>query len=435
MGFATRVKNAWNAFRNKDPSELQKVLDPDGFTYSPGGMPTLSPMVQRRFLQAGSNKTLAVAIFERIATDVANVDIKHVRVNDNGGYVETLDTGLNYILTTEANIDQTGREFIKDVVLTMMDGNGVAACVPIDTSIDPMKGSFDILTMRVGKVTDWRPYAVNVTVYNERSGMMEQIWLPKETVGLIVNPFRDIMNEPNSTMQRLIRTLGQMDDINDRAASGKIDLIIQLPYAIKGEARVKEAQNRVKQIEAQLAQSDHGIAYMDSTEKVIQLNRAVENTLLQQAKDLEDQLYTQLGVTSEIMNGSANESTMINYYNRVINPILDAIVDEFNRKFLTKTARTQKQIVKYYRDPFELTTSEQIAEIADKFTRNAILSSNEMRSVIGFEPVEDERANELRNKNLNVTDKELNEPILVDDGSKKKGGEEPKELSQPVDSM
>lgn len=423
----SRLRHAWNAFRNKDPGEDHIVVRDDEInpmTYSPmrGGF-SVQEVMPKRFRYAGMDRSIAIAIFERIATDCSLVDVKHVRVSSNDGYEETINDGLNHILSVEANIDQTGREFLKDLVLTMLDGKGVAAAVPVDTTVTPDMdngGSFDVVTMRVGTVVDWLPQSVQVEVYNERSGLREQIWLPKRVVALVVNPFRNVMNEPNSTLARLTRKLALLDDLDDEKAHGKLDLIIQLPYVIRSEARKQEAEKRRGEIENQLAESPYGIAYADGTEKIVQLNRAIENNLLPQIEYLTKQLFSQLGLTQEILDGTATESAMINYYNRTINPIMNAICDEFERKFLTKTARTQRQAIRYYRDPFQLTTSEQIAEIADKFTRNAILSSNEMRSVIGFNPVEDERANELRNKNLNATDAELDQPILVDEGGGRK---------------
>lgn len=429
VGLAMRVTRAWNAFRNKDPAAFPKEEGIDPVTYSPTGsvgIMTSVPQTPRRFLRAGADRTIIASIYDRIATDCSRVSVRHVRVDQNDGYVETINDGLNDIFTLEANVDQTGREFLTDVVMTMLDGNGVAACVPVDVTSRPESpGSFDILTMRVGKVTDWLPRSVKVELYNDMTGNVEQLWLPKGYVGIVVNPFRSVMNEPNSTLAHLTDKLAQIDSINDQISSGKIDLLIQLPYVTKSKTRQEEAEKRVGQIYDQLKDSEYGIAYIDGTEKVIQLNRSLENNILSQVEFLTKQLYSQLGLTQEIMDGTASESAMNNYYNRTINPILDAICDEFERKFLTKTARSQGQAVRYYRDPFGLTTSEQIAEIADKFTRNAILSSNEMRAVIGFKPVDDERANELRNKNLNATDKELETPILATDGDGEKA-EEPK---------
>lgn len=429
MALGKRLQHAWNAFRNKDPGT---ELAPYGYGAEQGssqlfpmpsgyGLMSSEPLT-RRFTTAGVDKSLAVSIYDRLATDCSLVAIKHVRVNDNNGYMETIQDGLNYIFETEANVDQTGREFLKDIVLTMLDGNGVAACVPIEFGERPEEDStsYDIRTMRVGTVTDWAPNDVKVRVYNEILGIKEDIWIPKKLCAIVINPFREIMNEPNSTLRRITQKMAMLDSIDEQTASGKIDLIIQLPYALKSEAKIDQANKRRKELEDQLKDSTYGVAYTDSTEKIIQLNRSLENNLLSQIEYLTKQLYSQLGLTEEIMNGTASESAMINYYNRTINPILNAICDEFERKFLTKTARTQRQAIRYYRDPFQLTTSEQIAEIADKFTRNAILSSNEMRSVIGFNPVADERANELRNKNLNATDGELDNPILVKDEKEEK---------------
>lgn len=418
VGLGMRITHAWNAFRNKDPAG--RVLQEDVQSLAPQGVSgilSVNPQTPRRFVHLGGDRTIITSIYERIATDCARVDVKHVRVDENDGYLETINDGLNSIFSLEANIDQTGREFLEDIVMTMMEGNGVACCVPVDVTAKPQEqASFDIVTMRVGKVMDWAPRSVNVEVYNDQTGNREQLWLPKGYVAIIVNPFRSVMNEPNSTLSRLTTKLSQIDAIDNQISSGKIDMLIQLPYVVKSGMRKEEANKRMELIAEQLKDSEYGIAYIDGTEKVIQLNRPLENNILNQVEYLTDLLYSQLGLTQEIIDGTASESAMINYYNRTINPMLDAICDEFTRKFLTKTARSQGQVIKYYRDPFSLTTSEQIAEIADKFTRNAILSSNEMRAVIGFRPVDDERANELRNKNLNATDQELSSPILTDAG-------------------
>lgn len=425
MSVGMRIQHAWNAFRNKDPALASNpfgygVDDETGIRISPEDIGvSVSEPLPHRFRSYGVDKTLAISIFDKLATDVCNADIRHVRLDKNGQYSETIDDGLNDIFNLEANIDQTGREFIRDIVLTMLDGIGVAVCVPVLMGTDPYgKATLDkVKTMRVGVPIDWKSQQILVNVYNETIGQTQQIWIPKRYCAIIVNPFRQIMNEPGSTLRQITEKTAQLDRINDRASSGKVDILIQLPYALKGDKKVEEAKKRLEELHDQLEGSTYGIGYIDSTEKVIQLNRSLENTLLQQIDGLTDQLFAQMGFTKEIMNGTATESTMNNYYNRSVNPILDAICDEFDRKFLTKTARSQGQAIRYYRDPFTLTTSEQIAEIADKFTRNAILSSNEMRSVIGFNPVDDERANELRNKNLNASDAEMDDPILTDNKS------------------
>lgn len=426
LSFMTRLRHGWNAFNNKDPSGF--ALDiPDygtgGYITHPG-ISVINELQPRRFLQAGIDQTFVTSIFERIATDCAIVNLMHCRVDENKRYLETIHSGLNNCLTVEANIDQTGREFLSDLVLTMLDGNGVAAVVPVDTTIDPINsGSYDIQSMRVGTVIDWHPREVNVQVYNERTGMREQIWIPKSICALIVNPFRDVMNAPNSTLRRLTSKLALLDVIDDQSGSGKLDLIIQLPYITKNPTKKAEAKQRRDELEEQLENSKLGIGYIDGTEKVVQLNRPVENNLMAQVEYLTSMLYSQLGLTQEIMDGTASESAMLNYYNRLINPILNAIVDEMGRKFLTKTARTQGQAICYFRDPFSLMTSDRLAEIADKFTRNEIVSSNEMRSAIGFKPVNDARADELRNKNLNASEQQMADPIMVD--RQLPGGENP----------
>lgn len=421
LSLGSRLRHGWNAFKNKDPSvityepELSEYSGLHGY-YNGSYVSTLNQ--PRRFRLAGVDQTFVTSIYERLATDASNVEFMHCKVDDNKRYLEPVKSGLNYCLTTEANIDQTGRELLIDIVLTMLDGNGVAAVVPIDTSINPLKtGSYDIQTIRVGTVVDWQPRDVKVQVYNDRTGLQQQLWLPKSTVALIVNPFREIMNAPNSTLRRLTRKLALLDDIDEQTGSGKLDLLIQLPYTLKNQAKMDEATKRHAELESQLENSRLGIGYIDATEKVIQLNRPVENNLLSQIEYLTKMLYTQLGLTDEIMNGTAAEAAMINYYHRTRDPILNAIKDELTRKFLTKTARSQGQAILYFSDPFALTTSENLAEIADKFTRNEIVSSNEMRSVIGFKPIDDARADELRNKNLNPSVEQMANPVTTNNNS------------------
>lgn len=402
-----RLQHAWNAFINKkDDYYVPRDYYGVGYSYRP----------DRPKLTRGHERSIVTAIFNRIAIDCAAINIQHVRLDQNGRYLEPIPSGLNYCLTTEANIDQTGRAFILDAVLSMLD-EGCIAIVPVETSINPIQtDSYDIRNMRVGKIIEWKPEHVKVRLYNDRTGNREEIILPKKMVSIIENPLYSIMNEPNSTLQRLIRKLNVLDTIDEQTASGKLDLIIQLPYVVKTEARRKQAESRRKDIEMQLAGSKYGIAYTDGTEKVVQLNRSIENQMLPQIEYLTKMLYSQLGMTEAVLNGSADEKEMLNYYNRTIEPILGALAKEMERKFLTKTARTQGQAIYYFRDPFKLVPVNEIAEIADKFTRNEILSSNEVRAIIGYRPVDDARADELRNKNLNKSDKEMeSSPITTDE--------------------
>lgn len=388
--FSERLQHAWNAFRNnRDPTVPVST--------GPGS----SDRLDRRRRRIFADKSIVTAIENRIAIDVAAISIQHVRLDNDGRYRETIKSGLNSIFTLEANLDQTGRAFIQDLVQSMFD-EGVVAVVPVDTTLSPLEtGGFDIQTARVAKITQWYPAHVMCEVYNENTGRKEELRLPKRMVLIIENPLYSVMNEPNSTLQRLIRKLNLLDSIDEQASSGKLDLIIQLPYIIKTEARRQQAEQRRKDIEMQLSGSKYGIAYTDGTEKITQLNRSVENNLLNQIEYLTKTLYSQLGFTEEVFNGTADEKTMLNYNNRTIEPILSAIVDEVKRKWLTKTARSQGQSVMFFKDPFKLVPVEKIADIADKFTRNEILSSNELRGIVGFKPVQDERADELRNANLN----------------------------------
>lgn len=385
----TRFKNAWNAFTSRDPP--QRVVYDYGTSYRPD---RIRPNLR-------VERSIVTTVYNRIAVDCAAIDIKHVRVDQNGRFKEKIDSGLNNCLELEANVDQTGRAFRQDLVMSMFD-EGVVAAVPIDTSIDPRRtSSYDILTMRVGKIIQWFPDKVQLEVYNERTGKKENITLPKSAVAIIENPLYSVMNEPNSTMQRLIRKLSLLDAVDEQSSSGKLDLIIQLPYVIKTEARREQAENRRKDIEMQLRSSKYGIAYTDGTEKITQLNRSVENNLLSQIEYLTNLLYSQLGLTTEVLDGTANDTTMLNYYNRTIEPIMSAITGEFTRKFLTKTARSQRQSIMFFNDPFRLVPVDKLADMADKFTRNEIMSSNEFRGIIGMIPVDDPAADELRNKNLN----------------------------------
>lgn len=386
-----RLKNAWNAFMNRDPPIEYRDI---------GMISTYRP--DRLRLTRGHEKSIITAIYNRIAVDCAAITIQHVRLDENGRYSELMRSGLNYCLSTEANVDQTGRALIQDVVMSMFD-EGCVAIVPVDTTFNPyVTDSYDIKTMRVGKIVQWHPNHVRVRLYNERTGLYEEITVLKSMTSIVENPLYAIMNEPNSTLQRLIRKLNLLDVIDEQSGSGKLDLIIQLPYIIKTEARRMQAEERRKNIEMQLANSKYGIAYTDSTEHITQLNRSVDNNLMNQIEYLTNMLYSQLGITKEILEGTASEQVMLNYYNRTIEPIMSAIVDEMKRKFLTKTARSQRQSIIFFRDPFRLVPVNQIAEIADKFTRNEIMSSNEIRQIVGMKPVADEKADELRNKNLNV---------------------------------
>ena len=385
----SRLRHAWNAFRNRDPTEQFKDIGAS-YYYRP----------DRVRLTRGNERSIVTSIYNRIAIDVASIDIKHCRLDDNERFVSEIDSNLNSCLTLEANIDQTARAFRQDIVMSMFD-EGCVAIVPVDTTLDPNKtNSYDILTMRTGKILEWYPQHVKVRVYNEKTGRKEDITVPKSTVGIIENPLYSIINEPNSTMQRLIRKLSLLDITDEQTASGKLDLIIQLPYVIKTEARRQQAENRRKDIEMQLASSKYGIAYTDGTERITQLNRSVENNLLKQIESLTSTLYSQLGITQAILDGTADEKTMLNYNNRTIEPIVSAIVDEMKRKFLTKTARSQKQTILFFRDPFKLVPVNDIAEIADKFTRNEITTSNEIRQIIGLKPSDDPKADQLINSNI-----------------------------------
>ena len=386
----SRWKRAWNVFMNRDPGRESRDSG-IGYYYRPD---------RPRFTR-GNEQSIVTSVYNRIALDVASVAIRHVRLDKNGRYLEDMESGLNNCLTLEANIDQTGRAFIQDVVMSMFD-EGCVAIVPVDIDVDPnATDSYKILSMRTGKILEWKPNHVRVRVYNDQTGLKEDILVPKSTVAIIENPLYAVINEPNSTMQRLIRKLNLLDVVDEQSSSGKLDLIIQLPYVIKTEARRQQAENRRRDIENQLAGSKYGIAYTDGTERITQLNRSVENNLLKQVEYLTSMLYSQLGITQAILDGTADEKTMLNYNNRTIEPILSAIVDEMKRKFLTKTARSQLQSIAFFRDPFRLVPVNDLAEIADKFTRNEIMTSNEFRQVVGMKPSDDPRADELRNKNLN----------------------------------
>ena len=397
MGLTNRLQHAWNAFFNRDPTiEYRNEYNGNWYSYRPD---------RARFTR-GNERSIVTSIYNRIALDVSSINIQHVRLDENNRFKSIIESGLNNCLSLDANIDQTGRAFIQDAVMSMLD-EGCVALVPVDTTFDPnITGAFDINTIRTGKILEWRPNHVKVKVYNERIGRQDDIVLPKSMVAIIENPLYAVINEPNSTMQRLIRKLSLLDVTDEQTASGKLDLIIQLPYIIKTEARRQQADQRRKDIEMQLAGSKYGIAYTDGTERITQLNRPVENNLMKQIEYLTNMLYSQLGITQTILDGTADDKTMLNYYNRTIEPIVSAIVDEMKRKFLTKTARSQRQSIQFFRDPFKLVPINDIAEIADKFTRNEIMTSNEIRQIVGMKPSSDPKADELRNSNISQSNQE-----------------------------
>lgn len=388
--FGSRLKRAWNIFFNKDPtSEYRSNVGP-GYYYRP----------DRPRFSVGNERSIVTAILNRIAMDVASIDIRHVRLDENGRYLNDIPSYLNDCLTLEANLDQTARAFRQDIVMSMLD-EGCVAIVPVDTTENPKKGTFDVLSMRTGKVVQWYPEHIKAQVYRESTGRKEEVLLSKRAVSIVENPLFAVMNERNSTLQRLIRKLNLLDAVDEQSSSGKLDLIIQLPYVVKTEARRKQAEERRKDIENQLAGSKYGIAYTDGTEHVTQLNRPIENNLMKQIEYLTSMLFSQLGFTQGILDGSADENTMLNYINRTVEPIAASIVDAMKVRFLTKTARTQRQSIEYFIDPFRLVPVSQLAEIADKFTRNAIMTSNEFRQILGMKPSDDPDADKLRNKNLN----------------------------------
>lgn len=411
MGISDRLQHAWNAFMNRDPTYNYQDL---GNSYS------IRP--DRPRFTRGNERSIVTSVYNRIALDVSAISIQHVRLDDNGRFKEQMNTSLNSCLTLSANTDQTGRAFIQDAVMSMLD-EGCVAIVPIDTTTDPnISDSYDILTMRTAKILDWYPNHVRIRVYNEKTGRQEETIVPKKMVAIIENPLYAVINEPNSTMQRLVRKLGLLDVTDEQTASGKLDLIIQLPYVIKTEARRQQAEERRKSIEMQLAGSKYGIAYTDGTERITQLNRSLENNLMKQIEYLTSMLYSQLGITQSILDGTADEKTMLNYYSRTIEPIISAIVDEMKRKFLTKTARSQHQSIAFFRDPFKLVPVNDIAEIADKFTRNEIMTSNEIRQIVGMKPSNDPKADKLINSNLNHP--EETENLIDKTNNKNKEGEQ-----------
>ena len=409
MGISDRLQHAWNAFMNRDPTYNYRDL---GNSYS------IRP--DRPRFTRGNERSIVTSVYNRIALDVSAISIQHVRLDDNDRFKEQMNSGLNSCLTLSANTDQTGRAFIQDAVMSMLD-EGCVAIVPIDTTTNPnISDSYDILTMRTAKILDWYPNHVRIRVYNERTGRQEETIVPKKMVAIVENPLYAVINEPNSTMQRLVRKLGLLDVTDEQTASGKLDLIIQLPYIIKTEARRQQAEERRKSIEMQLAGSKYGIAYTDGTERITQLNRSLENNLMKQIEYLTSMLYSQLGITQSILDGTADEKTMLNYYSRTIEPIVSAIVDEMKRKFLTKTARSQHQSIAFFRDPFKLVPVNDIAEIADKFTRNEIMTSNELRQIVGMKPSDDPKADKLINSNLNQPE-ETENPIDKTNNKNKEG--------------
>lgn len=386
----SRFKNSWNLFKNDEDPRRRSPTTGYGQSYNP---------VRKRFSR-GNERTIVTSVYNRISMDAAAINIRHVKLDQNDRFDKIIDSDLNNCLTLESNIDQTARAFVQDIVSSMMD-EGCVAVVPVEVDIDPTDtSSYNILSMRTGRITQWYPDSISVELYDDRYGYKKEITVRKDKAAIIENPLYAVMNEPNSTMQRLIRKLSLMDEVDEESSSGSLDLIVQLPYVVKTEAKKAQADMRRKELEEQLNGSKYGVAYIDGTEKVTQLNRPLENNLMKQIEYLTTLLYSQLGITQGVLDGTADDATMNNYYNRTIEPILSAIVDEFNRKFLTKTARTQKQKIQYFRDPFKLIPVNTISEIADKFTRNEIMSSNEIRQIIGMIPSKDPAADELRNKNL-----------------------------------
>lgn len=405
-----RFSNAWNAFVAKE-----KRGDAEYITSPYMGNTTTQREDQHR-LRIGSERTIIASIYNRIAVDVAAINLQHCRVDQNGKYLSPIQSELNNCLRLSANIDQTARAFMEDAVLSLLD-EGTIAIVPVDTTVDIVKNNaYDILSMRVGRVTQWQPEHVRVDLYNDRVGRHEEITLPKSVVAIIENPFYEVMNKPNSTLHRLRRKLALLDVTDDKQNSDKLNIIIQMPYGLKGKNREERAKERIKDVEMQLVDSKYGIAYMDATEKIVQLGHPIENKLLEQIEFLTDQLYSQLGLTPAVFDGTADEKEMIQYYNRTLEPILAAFVDEFNRKFLTKTARSQGQAISYFRDPFRLAPVETLAAIADSFTQNEIVSSNEFRAVLGFQPVNDKRADALLNKNINPIADDPNATVPMAEG-------------------
>lgn len=421
--FSERLQHAWNAFNNKDPTPAYPRSDffYSGSAYNPS----------KRRSSFGNERSIINTIFNRIAADVAAVDIRNVRLDENGRYIETINSGLNNCLTLEANTDQTGRGFIQDAVMSMFD-EGVVALVPVDTSLDPKStNAYDILTMRTGKIKEWMPKHVRIEIYNETVGRRQEIVLPKKMVGIVENPFYSIMNEPNSTLQRLLHKLNLLDAIDEQSSAGKLDLIIQLPYVIKTEARKEQAEKRRKDIEMQLAGSKYGIAYTDGTERITQLNRPIENNLMKQIEYLTETLMGQLGITNEILNGTASEDTMRNYYTRIVAVICTAFTEEMRRKFLTKTARTQGQSISFFQDYFKLVPISALANIAGTFTQSGIMSPNEFRTILGLKPSDDPEADKLKNRNINPVD-ENQTPTAPSEESESTESVLPEEIEEKI---
>ena len=410
MGLLTQIRHGWNAFLNRDPTGNYRNIGPE-YSYRP----------DRPRLTRGNERSIVTSVYNRIALDVASIDIKHCKLDENGRFISVVNSALNNCLSLEANIDQTSRAFIQDIVMSMLD-EGCVAIVPIETDIDPNStDSYKIFSMRTGKILGWYPSHVKVRVYNENTGRKEDIIVPKKSVSIIENPLYAVINEPNSTMQRLIRKLNLLDVIDEQSGSGKLDLIIQLPYTVKSDLRKQQAESRRQDIERQLTGTKYGIAYTDATEHITQLNRSVDNNLMKQIEYLTSMLYSQLGITQSVLDGTADEQTMLNYNSRTVEPIISAIVDEMKRKFLTKTARTQLQTISFFRDPFKLVPVNNIAEIADKFTRNEILTSNEIRQIIGMKPSDDPKADKLINSNISQPAEEVVEQ--PNEGGKNQNGE------------
>lgn len=406
-----RLKHAWNAFRKREPTENNWDLGSGASTRQ-----------DRQYRRSSTDRSIVNAIYTRMSIDVAAVNLKHSRMDEHGRYKEDIKSPLNDCLTTEANLDQSGRELVTDIVQSMFD-EGVVAVVPVETSIDPDTGGFKIYSLRTGKITQWYPKHIRVDVYNEHTGLREELVLDKRHVAIVENPLYSVMNQPNSTLQRLIRKLNLLDAVDEKAGSGKLDIIIQLPHKVKTEIQKQQAEERRRSIEDQLIGSTYGIAYLDATERITQLNRPAENNLMKNIEYLTSMLYSQLGLTESIFNGTANEEEMLNYYNRTIEPILTAIVEAMERKFLTKTARTQGQTITFFRDPFKLVPVSEIANIADKFTRNEVLSSNEVRAIINYIPSKDPAADELRNKNLNQAKQEGGKQFNEENFNDEEGGQ------------
>lgn len=423
-----RFSNAWNAFVAKEKRGDAEYITSPGYGY------TTTYREDRNRLRIGSERSIIASVYNRIAVDVAAINLQHCRVDRNGKYLEPIDSNLNDCLRLSSNIDQTAREFMVDATLSLLD-EGIVAIVPVDTTVDMTReGSYDILSLRVGRITQWYPESVRVDLYNDRNGRHEELLLPKSVVAIVENPFYEVMNKTNSTLQRLKYKLALLDATDDKQNSEKLNLIIQMPYPIKGKDREEKAKQRRKEIEMQLVDSKYGIAYMDATEKIVQLGHPIENKLMEEIDYFTTQLYSQLGLTPAVFDGTANEQEMLQYYNRTLEPILAAFVDEFNRKFLTKTARTQGQAISYFRDPFRLSSAEQLANIADMFTRNEIVSANEFRAVLGFQPVDDARADALLNKNINPIADDPNASVPMAEGidQTNQNGED---LSIDVDSL